>query len=165
MNNSSLDAKLHKKVLANGLTIIIKPTHMIPEVDIQLWYNVGSKHERDSQRGMAHLIEHMIFKGTKNLFSEGDIDGIVRKLAGSANAFTSYDYTTYVFTLPSNAWDYALIILADCMQNARFDEQMLNSEFKAVIAELKMNRDSYQSLAIDGTGFAASSLSSPYNRL
>lgn len=161
MNTNFSDISLYKKTLLNGLTVIVKPDHTIPEVDIQLWYNVGSKHESDAQRGMAHLIEHMIFKGTQDLLSEGDLDGIVQKLAGQTNAFTSYDYTTYVFTLPSSSWWYALLILADCMQNARFDEQMLNSEFKAVIAELKMNRDNYQSIAIEQL-MAATSAPHPY---
>lgn len=137
-----------KHTLTNGLTILVKPHHIVPEVDIQLWYNVGSKDEHDSERGMAHLIEHMIFKGT-DMLSEGDLDGVVQRCAGYANAFTSFDYTTYVFRFPSNAWQYAFQMLADCMTNARFNEQMLNSEFKAVIQELKMYRDNYQSLLIE----------------
>ena len=94
------EQKVYKKVLNNGLTILVRPTHTIPKVSIQLWYNVGSKDERTGQKGIAHLIEHMIFKGTDTL-SESDINMITNKLSGSCNAFTSYDYTGYLFNFPS----------------------------------------------------------------
>ena len=70
---------VHKHVLSNGLTILIYPVHTIPKVAIQLWYNVGSKDEKDGQRGLAHLLEHMIFKGT-DILSESDINLISHKL-------------------------------------------------------------------------------------
>ncbi len=57
-----------KKVLSNGLTVLVRPMHNLPKVSIQLWYNVGSRDEKDKERGIAHLIEHMIFKGTNQAF-------------------------------------------------------------------------------------------------
>lgn len=149
MNTQLSSSHIVEKKLDNGLTLLIKPQHMVPEVDIQLWYGVGSKHEKDSQRGMAHLIEHMIFKGTKDLLSECDLDRVVQHFSGYANAFTSYDYTTYVFRFPSHTWEYAFKILADCMVNAKFDAQMLNSEYKAVIQELKMYKDDFKSSLLE----------------
>jgi len=140
--------RVYKKKLENGMNVLVRPTHTIPEVAVQLWYNVGSKDEEPGERGMAHLIEHMIFKGTKKL-SESDIDLITIKLGGYANAFTSNDYTAYVFKLPSNVWHESLQILSDCMRNARFDEQMLNSELQAVIQELKLYKDDYQEALIE----------------
>jgi zinc protease len=133
---------VHKKVLSNGMTVLVKTVRRIPEVVIQVWYHVGSKDERSGERGLAHLIEHMIFKGTQ-LLSESDINTITHKLSGKTNAFTSYDYTGYLFNLPSQHWQEALPIMADCMQNVSFKEDHLNSEMKAVIQELKMNRDNY----------------------
>ncbi len=143
MNKSKSLFRVYKKKLSNGMNILVRPSHIIPEVVIQLWYNVGSKDEIEGERGMAHLIEHMIFKGTNKL-SESDIDGITFKLSGYANAFTSNDYTGYIFKFPSNVWENSLKILSDCMINARFDEQMLNSELHAVIQELKLYKDDYQ---------------------
>ena len=138
-----------KKVLKNGMTILVRASHLIPKVSIQIWYNVGSKDEKTGERGIAHLIEHMIFKGTKNL-SESDIDKVVRILSGVCNAFTSYDYTGYLFDMPTQNWKEVLPIIADCMTNASFKEDHLNSEMKAVIQELKMRRDNYtSSLASD----------------
>ena len=132
-----------KKILPNGLVILVHPLRHIPKVSINLWYGVGSKHENSDQKGLAHLIEHMIFKGTHEKFSESDIDATTTKLSGYTNAFTSYDYTCYVFDFPSSSWKHALPLLSDCMRNCRFDEQMLNSELSAVIQELKMYRDDY----------------------
>lgn len=131
-----------KHVLPNGMTILVRQVRTIPKVCIQIWYNVGSKDEKSGEKGIAHLIEHMIFKGT-NILSESDINEITHMLSGSCNAFTSYDYTGYLFNMPTQHWRTMLFVIADCMQNARFDEQMLNSEMKAVIQELKMYKDRY----------------------
>jgi len=133
---------IHKQVLSNGLTVLVVPRHNLPRVSTQLWYNVGSKDERSGQRGIAHFIEHMIFKGTNSL-SESDINLITQKLSGYCNAFTSQDYTGYLFDFPSQHWFEALPIMADCMQNCSFKEDLLNSELKAVVQELKMYRDDY----------------------
>ena len=139
-----------KKILSNGLTILVKPNHTIPKVSIQLWYNVGSKDEKDGEKGIAHLIEHMIFKGTKKMLSESDIKVITHMLSGSCNAFTSYDYTGYLFELPSHNWRQVFPIMADCMVNAAFNDEHLNSEMKAVIQELKMLKDNHtRALAYD----------------
>lgn len=133
---------VQKKVLKNGMTILVRQARAIPKVSLQLWYNVGSKDEKTGEKGIAHLIEHMIFKGTKTL-SESDINEVVHKLSGVCNAFTSYDYTGYLFDMPTQNWKEVLPIMADCMVNCSFKEEHLNSEMKAVIQELKMRRDNY----------------------
>lgn len=139
---------IHKHTLSNGLTLLISPTARTPQVSIQLWYQVGSKHERSGQKGIAHLIEHMIFKGTAQL-SESDINQITYKLSGYCNAFTSHDYTGYLFDFPRHNWHHALPIMADCMRNCTFREEFLASELKAVVQELKMYRDDYVSSLIE----------------
>ena len=132
-----------KRVLDNGLTILIRESHEIPKVSFQIWYNVGSKDELTGEKGIAHLIEHMIFKGTDTL-SESDINILVHKLSGSCNAFTSYDYTGYLFNFPTHHWKEAFPVVSDCMTNCLFDDDMLNSEMKAVIQELKLYKDQYE---------------------
>lgn len=129
-----------KYVLKNGLTILYFKKNNIPKVSLQLWYNVGSKDEKNGEKGIAHLIEHMIFKGT-NILSESDINLITHKLSGYCNAFTSQDYTGYMFDFPSQNWHCAIDLFADCMQNVNFNEQFLNSELAAVVQELKMYKD------------------------
>lgn len=128
--------------LSNGLTILVCPKKGAEKVSIQLWYNVGSKHEKSGEKGIAHFIEHMIFKGTTTL-TESDINLVVSKLSGSCNAFTSYDYTGYLFDIPVANWDKVLPIMSDCMTNCSFKQEHLNSEVKAVIQELKMYKDNY----------------------
>lgn len=138
-----MDLTIQQYTLPNGLTVLVKPSHMVPKVSIQLFYNVGSKDEKTGEKGIAHLIEHMIFKGTKKMLSESDIKVIVHMLSGSCNAFTSYDYTGYKFNMPSQNWREVFPIMADCMVNAAFADDHLNSEMKAVIQELKMIKDQY----------------------
>ncbi len=140
--------KVQKKILKNGLTVLVLENHSIPKVSSQLWYGVGSKDEKSGEKGIAHFIEHMIFKGTEKL-SESDINLITHKLSGTCNAFTSYDYTGYLFDFPASVWQQALPIMADCMRNCTFKQQFLNSEVKAVIQELKMYNDDYGSTLIE----------------
>lgn len=134
--------KISTKTLANGMTVVVYNAPNIPKVLVQIAYNVGSSVEGAGQRGMAHLIEHMIFKGTETL-SEGDIDAIARKYGATYNAFTSADTTSYYFETNKDNWKPFVYILADCMQNARFDNEHLASEIRAVIQELKMGKDNY----------------------
>jgi len=131
-----------KKTLKNGMTILVRVVRTIPKVALQVWYNVGSKDEKSGEKGIAHLIEHMIFKGTDTL-SESDISAITHKLSGSCNAFTSYDYTGYRFDIPTHHWKKILPVISDCMINASFKDDHLDSEMKAVIQELKMINDSH----------------------
>ncbi len=138
----SIHQHVIKRVLDNGLTILIRESHEIPKVSFQMWYNVGSKDELTGEKGIAHLIEHMIFKGTDTL-SESDINVLVHKLSGSCNAFTSYDFTGYLFNFPTHHWREAFPVVADCMTNCLFDDDMLNSEMKAVIQELKLYKDQF----------------------
>ena len=134
--------QVKKMMLDNGMTVLLLKTSATPTVLVQIAYDIGSAVETSVERGLAHLIEHMIFKGTQKM-AEGDIDGIARKYGATFNAFTSMDVTSYYFETDKNNWKPFVEILADCMQNARFDEQHLASELKAVIQELRMYKDHY----------------------
>ncbi len=131
-----------KEVLSNGMTVLIRTTNTMQRVSVQLWYDVGSKHEETGEHGLAHWLEHMSFKGTEKL-SEADIFMVTSKLAGIANATTSFDWTRYYMNLPTDSWHEVLPIMADCMQHCTLKEDMLNSELKVVIQELKMRKDNY----------------------
>lgn len=134
---------VHKFVLENGLTVLVVPVKQASQVAAQIWYNVGSKHEMFGERGMAHFIEHMVFKGTDEMLSESDSNIIGSKLSAYVNAGTWYDFTFYYFTLPLANWDKVLPVFADWMQNCRFRQDHMDSEVKAVIQELKMSNDNY----------------------
>jgi zinc protease len=139
--------KITKKILPNGMQVLLYKNEALPKVLVQIAYNVGSAEETSGERGLAHLVEHMIFKGTDRL-SEGDIDTIARKYGASYNAFTSYDVTSYYFETNKNNWRPFLDMLADCMQNVRFDPEHLASEVKAVVQELNMGKDNYWRMLI-----------------
>jgi len=143
-----MEGEVFKKKLSNGMSVVLIQNSNIPKVSVQLWYHVGSQNEKSGQKGIAHLIEHMIFKGTHKL-SESDINIITYKLSGYCNAFTSYDYTGYLFDMPTQNWKKVLPIMADCMSNCTFKEELLNSELKAVIQELKMYNDDYISTLLE----------------
>jgi len=151
--NEIVKDQVNKKVLDNGMTVLVRPLRTIPKVSLQMWYNVGSRDEESNEKGIAHLIEHMVFKGTAGKdslhLSESDINILMHKLSGNCNAFTSYDYTGYLFNLPTQHWKSILPIIADCMQHCSFKEEFLNSELKAVIQELKMYKDEYVHAMID----------------
>ncbi len=132
--------RVRKLVLANGMTILAYQDSSVPQVLVQIAYDIGSAVEQSDERGLAHLIEHMIFKGTRQL-SEGDIDAIARKFGAVFNAFTSNDVTSYYYQSNSSNWKPFVNVLFDCMKNARFDEQHLASELRAVVQELNMYRD------------------------
>lgn len=136
-----------KHVLSNGMNVLVCEDHSVPKVLLQIAYlGVGSGVENTGdttgERGLAHLLEHMVFKGTKKL-AEGDLDAIARKLGATFNAYTSEDTTAYFFEVGSSNWKPFVEIFADCMQNSRFEKEHLASEVKAVIAELKMYKDHY----------------------
>ena len=134
--------KIYSHTLKNNLQVLVYPDIHARTVSSQMWYGVGSKDERSGERGLAHLLEHMIFKGTRRL-SESDINLITHKLSGYTNAFTSHDFTGYMFDFPQQYWHIALDLFADCMVNCTFKTDFLNSELKAVVQELKMYKDDY----------------------
>ncbi|MFH1643816.1 MAG: pitrilysin family protein [bacterium] len=143
---SSMMNNVKKVVLENGMTVLVFKNTSVPKVLVQVVYDIGSYVEQEGERGLAHLIEHMIFKGTDKL-AEGDIAAIANKYGATLNAFTSNDMTSYFFEVDKNNWQQFVPILADCMQNSRFDEQHLASELFTVIQELKMYKDNYQAVA------------------
>jgi zinc protease len=140
--------RVEKRVLSNGLTILVYPHGSIPKVSSQIWYNVGSKNEATGERGLAHFLEHLVFKGTETM-SELDLTMIAYKLSGYSNAFTSYDFTGYLFDFPKQHWQTSLDLFADCMVNCTFKQEHINSELKAVIQELKLYRDDYMTSLIE----------------
>lgn len=135
---------VYKNILKNGMTVLIVPVQDASQVAVQIWYKIGSKHETFGERGMAHFIEHMTFKGTEQMLSESDVLAISNTLAASMNAGTSYDFTCYYFTLPLANWSKILPIFADWMQHCRFNQDHMDSEVKAVIQELKMINDQHE---------------------
>ena len=129
-----------EKTLSNGMKLVIVPNAARPRVLVQMLYDVGSSAEEASETGLAHLLEHMIFKGTPSL-QEGAISKLAARYGANLNAFTGHDITAYFFEVDSNNWKPFLAILADCMENVLLSSEHLASEVKAVIQELRMRND------------------------
>lgn len=134
--------KVKKIVLKNGMHVLAFKNPSSPKVLVQIAYDIGSGVEGDGERGLAHLLEHLIFKGTERL-SETDIGAIAKKYGAKFNAFTGPDITSYFFETNKNNWRPFVGLLAECMQHARFHNDFIASEIKAIIQELRMHRDNY----------------------
>ena len=128
---------IHKIVLSNGLTVLFYYKQNTPEVFLEVAYNVGAKDEQQHEFGFAHAVEHMIFKGTNKL-SENAISEMAKRFCVTDyNAVTSLDKTVYFFDTDKKNWRIFVDVLADCMENVRFDEDQFASEVKAIFREIK----------------------------
>jgi len=132
---------LNSYYLDNGLKVFLKEDVYSPVSSIFVWVNTGSAYEEDSQRGLAHVHEHMIFKGTDKL-KVGEISKQLEAHGGEVNAFTSFDETVYYTTISNEFVDIGLNILSDCMTNATFDELELSKELEVILEEIKRGNDS-----------------------
>ncbi len=126
-------------VLRNGAKVIVVERHSQPLVACQVWVKVGSADEGEQEAGVAHLIEHMVFKPTRS-HPQG-VASVIEALGGTVNAFTSYDYTAYHFVVRSEGFREALFALLDSVLNPLFDPRELEREKGVVLEEIKMNRD------------------------
>ena len=100
--------------LANGLRVIVAEDHLAPVVAVNLWYDVGSKHEQPGRTGFAHLFEHVMFQGSKHVAKAEHI-AIVQAAGGTMNGTTWLDRTNYFETLPAHQLELALWLEADRM--------------------------------------------------
>jgi len=132
------------KTLSNGLKVISIEKRDIPMVNIQVWYRVGSKDEIPGQRGMAHLFEHMMFRGSKNFKGEGDVYiHEIEKMGGQVNAYTTFDRTVYFQQIPKQYAEKVLMMEADRMSNLILDQKVLDVEREVVGEELRNGRNSW----------------------
>ena len=122
----------------NGLKVLLKENHSIPLVTFSVWYKVGSRNETDGIRGLAHFLEHMMFKGTKK-FKKGEISETIQKLGGVFNAFTSQDGTAYYETISPKYLEKMMEIESSRMKDSLLDQEELNSERTVVLSELEGN--------------------------
>jgi zinc protease len=125
---------IEKHQLENGLTVVLKESRYAPVTTFWLWYRVGSRNEVPGITGIAHWVEHMLFKGSKD-FPKGEIDRQIARNGGMMNGATWLDYTTFLETLPADRIDLGLRIEADRMVNALFDPDEVDLERTVIISE------------------------------
>lgn len=126
--------------LDNGLSVILQENHSAPVVAFNVWVRAGSAEETDAESGIAHVHEHMLFKGTRRR-GVGDIAREVESCGGHINAYTSFDQTVYYDVVASRFFDTGLDVLADAVQNSSFDPEELAREKEVVLEEIKRGED------------------------
>ncbi|MHC4839534.1 MAG: M16 family metallopeptidase, partial [Planctomycetota bacterium] len=135
-----LGIKVEEYELNNGLKLLVIPKPTVPVVSTYVWYKVGSIDETPGNSGMAHFLEHMMFKGSKN-YNVGEVDRVTVRNGGSNNAFTGNDYTGYYINLPKSRYHEALKIEADRMEHLTLDLAEFDAEKKVVQSESDISAD------------------------
>ena len=120
--------------LQNGMQVVVISNHRAPIVTHMVWYKVGSADEPPGKTGVAHFLEHLMFKATKNLRS-GEFSKIVARNGGQDNAFTSFDYTAYHQTVAASRLEAVMKIEADRMRNLVIDAKEVEPERQVVREE------------------------------
>src|SRR5438046_7457688 len=126
--------------LPNGLTVVLEEDHSTPIVHLQLWYHVGSKNESPGRTGFAHLFEHLMFKGSRNVEPEGHTS-YISSVGGQANAYTEDDVTVFWETVPAQYLPLALWLEADRMASLRITKETFGNEPDGVKDEGRMRVD------------------------
>jgi zinc protease len=124
--------------LANGLRVVVVPDHRVPVVTHMVWYAVGAADEGPDEHGVAHYLEHMMFKGTA-AYPKGELDRFVTRRGGWHNATTSMDNTNYFQRLPKSALPQIMAMEADRMVNLKIDDADVASERAVVLEEYRRN--------------------------
>jgi len=126
--------------LPNGLTVVMSEDHSTPIVHAQLWYHVGSRNEKPGRTGFAHLFEHLMFKGSKNVDPEGHTS-MIASVGGQSNAYTQDDVTVFWQTVPAQYLPLVLWLEADRMATLRIDKDTFANERDVVKEERRMRVD------------------------
>src|SRR6187200_3433939 len=123
--------------LSNGMQVVFLEDHSTPIVHAEIWYHVGSKNERPGRTGFAHLFEHMMFKGSKNVEPEGHPSWI-SSIGGQSNAYTTEDATVFWETVPAQYLPLVLWLEADRLATLRIEEKVFQTEREVVKEERRM---------------------------
>ena len=129
-----------KEIFANGLTLISEPMASVRSVSVGIWLRTGSRQERESENGISHFIEHMLFKGTALRTAE-DIARAADAIGGHLDAFTSKEATSFSIKVLDEHLPRAFDILGDLVRNPRFDAEDINRERQVIQEEIKMVED------------------------
>ncbi len=152
----------HEFQLDNGLDVLVREDHRAPVITVMVWFKAGSIDEAPYETGLAHVLEHMMFKGSKRL-DAGEFSRTVARFGGSDNAFTSYDFTAYFQQYEASRLPLALELEAERLKNLKIDDQSFRRELQVVMEERRQRTDDkptalawekFQAVARPGTGYA-----------
>jgi zinc protease len=141
--------------------VVVIPDHRAPVVTHMIWYKAGSADEPAGKSGIAHYLEHLMFKGTK-ANPDGAFSKKVTEIGGEENAFTSYDYTAYYQRVAKEHLHKVMALEADRMQNLAFDPKVAEPELKVVLEERSMRTDNDPSAQLSESVEAALHRNHPY---
>src|SRR5947199_6641252 len=141
-------ATVHRTVLPNGLKVLIKPDFSAPVVAIVTYVSAGYFDETDDIVGIAHVLEHMYFKGTPTR-GVGEIAKQTKAVGGYLNAATIYDHTSYYTVLPASGFRQGLEVQADAYANSLIDADELARELEVIIQEAKRKADNPGAVATE----------------
>lgn len=149
--------------LRNGMTLIVKPDHRAPTAVNMVWVRVGSMDEVDGVTGVAHVLEHMLFKGTPTV-PEGEFSRRVAALGGNENAFTSKDYTGYYQQIPANRLEEMMRLEADRFANNQWSDAEFAKELEVVKEERRLRTEDDPHARLEEVMDATVFLAHPYRR-
>src|SRR5574337_40806 len=149
--------------LPNGLKVIVKEDRRAPSAVHMVWYRVGAMDEVDGTSGVAHVLEHMMFKGTAKV-GPGEFNKRVAAVGGRDNAFTSSDYTAYFQQVPPGALGQMMALEADRMANLRITDEAFAKEIEVVKEERRLRTEDKPHALVHEQLQASAFLSDPYRR-
>ena len=153
--------QIYQHQLANGLRVIVKEDHRAPVIVSMVWYKVGSIDEENGTTGISHALEHMMFKGTKQV-PAGEFSRIVAAAGGRENAFTDRDYTSFHQQLQKSKLPLAFRLEADRMQNLTLLQKEYAKEIRVVMEERRLRTDDQPEAQVDELLMATAFTSNPY---
>lgn len=158
---TKLQLQVEKYKLSNGLTVLLYEDHSVPLVSYHTWFRVGSKDERPGITGIAHLFEHMMFKGAKRYTGEA-FDSLIHASGATDNAFTTQDYTGYFIDGPSDKLELYMDIESDRMVNLQITEEKIKTEREVVKEERRLRTENSVSGSLWETTFSTVYKVHPY---
>ena len=156
-------SKVADFVLANGLELVVIPDHRAPVVTHMIWYKVGSADETPGTSGLAHFLEHLMFKGTAK-HPTGQFSQVVSRMGGRENAFTSYDYTGYFQRVPSEKLKTVMEFEADRMTGLQLTDKVVLPERDVILEEQNQRVRNNPRARLGEQIDAALFVNSPYGR-
>jgi zinc protease len=153
---------IQQHTLANGLRVLIVEDHSAPVANLQMWYHVGSKDEREGRTGFAHLFEHLMFKGSAHVGAD-EHSRIIEAVGGFDNAYTNFDTTVYWQTFPSNFLERVIWLEADRLGSLNVDETNFASEREVVKEERRQRVENRPYGQVSGDLYAAAFKVHPYS--
>ena len=156
LSEAGLKEQVFETTLPNGLKVILLENHKAPLITFQVWYRVGSRNEEWGKTGLSHMLEHMMFKGTKKVGPE-EFSRMIQENGGNDNAFTSRDNTAYFENLSADRVQVALDLESDRMQNLMLREEDFRTERMVVMEERRLrtedNPQAYLQEQMEATAF------------